>query len=314
MGDLRGTLTGHSSLIVLLAAAVGVYLTHDAFLIYLMSLFMVFSLFALAYNVIMGYLKLVSFGHSLFYAVGAYSVAILSTRYVSDMLVVLPLSVALAAITSLAVGFLTLRHTRIYFAMLTLAFAMLLYALLIKWRDVTGGSDGISGIPRVSALFSLPTTELYYVFLSAVFFISFLTLKRLDGSRLGLILRALGDNEDRFRFLGYNLIWYRIAGLLISGTFSGLAGALYAYLYRAVTPDVAYWTTAAEPLLMVLLGGTGHFLGPLVGAAVFVGLTTAAARVAEVWQLLMGATIVVLLLGGRGGIIGVVERLWRTRY
>jgi len=155
---------------------------------------------------------------------------------------------------------------------------------------------------------------LYYVFLSAVFFISFLTLKRLDGSRLGLILRALGDNEDRFRFLGYNLIWYRIAGLLISGTFSGLAGALYAYLYRAVTPDVAYWTTAAEPLLMVLLGGTGHFLGPLVGAAVFVGLTTAAARVAEVWQLLMGATIVVLLLGGRGGIIGVVERLWRTRY
>ncbi len=299
--------------ITVLAAAV--WFTRDVFLIYLMALFMIFSIFALSYNIMLGYLRLVSFGHSLFFAAAAYGIA-LSPKLLatSDMLLSFLLGIALAAVLSFIVGYVTLRHSQIYFAMLTLAFAMLFYALIIKWRDFTGGSDGISGIPRVSALFSFPTTEYYYLFVLLCFAVAFVVLKLIDISFIGIVFRGLGDNENRFKFLGYNPYKYRILALVLSGTFSGLAGALYALLYRAATPEMAYWTVAAEPLVMSLLGGPTYFMGPVVGAAVFVGITTAAARLADIWQLIMGMILVALLLGARGGLLGVLERLWQKRF
>ncbi|MCS7127157.1 MAG: branched-chain amino acid ABC transporter permease [Thaumarchaeota archaeon] len=303
-----------AALIGMIVAAAAVGLTRDGFLLYLASLFMVFTIFASAYNVVFGYLKHVSFGHSLFFAAGAYGLALTTTRVVPDMFVGVAAGLALAILLALAVGALTLRHTSIYFAMLTLAFAMLFYSLLIKWRDVTGGSDGISGIPRTSAFFSMPTVESFYPLLFLFFAFSVLLLRWIDRSRLGLLLRALGDNEDRFKFTGLGVYKYKLAGLVISGTFSGLAGTLYALLMRTVTPDVAYWTMAAEPLIMTLLGGSQYFLGPPVGAAVFVTVTTVTARVAEFWQLFMGIVLVALLLGARGGVLGLVERLWGRRF
>jgi len=300
--------------VAIIILAVAVLFTRDTFLIYLMSLFMIFAIFALSYNIILGYLKLISFGHSLFFAAGAYGVALSSKLAPPDMLLSFLFGIVLAAVLSVTVGYITLRHSQIYFAMLTLAFAMLFYALLIKWRDFTGGSDGISGIPRVSVLFSFPTTESYYIFVLLCFTVAFILLKLIDESFIGIVFRGLGDNENRFKFLGYNPVKYRILALMLSGTFSGLAGTLYALLYRAVTPDIAYWTVAAEPLVMSLLGGSAYFLGPVVGAAVFVGITTAAARLAEIWQLIMGVIIAALLLGVRGGLLGVLERLWQKRF
>jgi branched-chain amino acid transport system permease protein len=303
-----------ADLLAITVLAVAVILTFNTFLIYLTSLFMIFTIFALAYNIILGYLRLVSFGHSLFFAAGAYGVALFARWVMPDMLLSFLFGIVLATVLALIVGYITLRHSQIYFAMLTLAFAMLFYALLVKWRDITGGSDGISGIPRTSTLFSFPTTETYYLFVLACFITSFIILKLIDVSFIGLVLRGLGDNENRFKFLGYNPVKYRILALMISGTFSGLAGSLYALLYRAVTPDIAYWTVAAEPLVMSLLGGSNYFMGPVVGAAVFVGLTTASARLAEIWQLVMGLIIAALLLGARGGVLGVSEKLWRKRF
>ncbi len=300
------------AVVIVLAAAV--WFTRDAFLIYLMALFMIFSIFALSYNIMLGYLRLVSFGHSLFFAAAAYGVALSPKLAISDMLQSFLFGIALAVVLSFVVGYITLRHSQIYFAMLTLAFAMLFYALLIKWRDLTGGSDGISGIPRVSALFSFPTTEDYYLFVLLCFAVAFVILKLIDISFIGIVFRGLGDNENRFKFLGYNPYTYRILALMLSGTFSGLAGALYALLYRAVTPDIAYWTVAAEPLVMSLLGGPSYFMGPVVGAAVFVGITTAVARLADVWQLIMGVIMAALLLGARGGLLGVLEKLWQKRF
>ncbi len=298
----------------IIAFAVAVLFTRDTFLIYLTALFMIFAIFAISYNIILGYLRLVSFGHSLFFAAGAYGVALSPKLALSDMLLSFFFGIALAVVLSFVVGYITLRHSQIYFAMLTLAFAMLFYALLIKWRDITGGSDGISGISRVSALFSFPTTEDYYLFVLACFTIALVALRLIDRSFIGIVFRGLGDNENRFKFLGYNPVKYRILALVLSGTFSGLAGTLYALLYRAVTPDLAYWTVAAEPLVMSLLGGSAYFMGPVVGAAVFVALTTAAARLAEIWQLIMGMMIAALLLGARGGLLGVLERLWQKRF
>lgn len=314
MGSLRRTIVSNWPIIILLAATGALSFITDRFILYLASLFMIFSIFASSYNIVFGYIKLVSFGHSLFFAAGAYGVALFTAKIVSDFMLGLLFSVALVLILSVAVGALTLRHNRIYFAMLTLAFAMLFYSLLLKWRDLTGGSDGISGIPRTSALFSFPTLESYYPFLFMFFVLSMLLLRAIDMSRLGLLLKALGDNEDRFRFSGMSVYRYRLLGFTFSGLFSGIAGALYALLMRTVTPDIAYWTVAAEPLIMTLLGGPQFFFGPSVGAAVFVAVTTLAARVAEYWQLIMGVILAVLLLGARGGILGMVEKLWGKRF
>jgi branched-chain amino acid transport system permease protein len=190
-----------ADLLAITFIAVGVTLTFDTFLIYLTTLFLIFTIFALSYNIILGYLKLVSFGHSLFFAAGAYGVALFASWVIPDMLLSFLFGIVLAAVLALIVGYITLRHSQIYFAMLTLAFAMLFYALLVKWRDITGGSDGISGIPRVSTLFSFPTTETYYLFVLGCFVVSFIILKLIDVSFIGLIFRALGDNESRFKFL-----------------------------------------------------------------------------------------------------------------
>lgn len=298
----------------MLVATAATGLTGDRFIIYLASLFMVFTLFASAYNIVFGYLKHVSFGHSLFFAAGAYGVALITTQLVPDMFVGIVVGVGFAFVLAIAVGALTLRHGSIYFAMLTLAFAMLFYSLLIKWRHVTGGSDGISGIPRTSIFFTLPTVEAYYPLLFAFFTLSMIFLKWVDSSKLGLKLKALGDNEDRFSFSGLSVYRYRVLGLLISGTFSGLAGSLYALLMRTVTPDIAYWTFAAEPLIMTLLGGAQYFMGPSVGALIFVIITTLTARIAEFWQLFMGIVLIALLLGARGGLVALVERLWLRRF
>ncbi|MCS6784620.1 MAG: branched-chain amino acid ABC transporter permease [Candidatus Caldarchaeum sp.] len=298
---------------LLFAALLTVALTGDRFLIYLASLFMVFTIFANAFNIVFGYLKHISFGHSLFFAAGAYGVALITTRFIPEMFLGLAFGVFLSFLLALTVGALTLRHSSIYFAMLTLAFTMLFYSLLIKWRDVTGGSDGISGIPRTSYLFSLPTTEAYYPLLFTFFAASMTALYLIDKSKLGLMLKALGDNEDRFKFTGLSVYKYKLVGFVISGVFSGLAGTLYALLMRTVTPDLAYWTMAAEPLIMTLLGGSQYFLGPPIGVFVFVAVTTLTARLAEYWQLFMGVVLVALLLGARGGVLGLVEKIWVKR-
>lgn len=313
MGNLRRTMKRNATLFMIAAATIAVGLTGDRFLIYLASLFMIFTIFANAFNIVFGYLKHVSFGHSLFFAAGAYGVA-LTTRAFPDMFLGIAAGLALSLLLALAVGALTLRHTSIYFAMLTLAFAMLFYSLLIKWRDVTGGSDGISGIPRTSSIVSAPTIESFFPLLFLFFIVSLFLLRWIDSSKLGLFLKALGDNEDRFKFTGLSVYRYKLTGFVISGVFSGLAGTLYALLMRTVTPDIAYWTMAAEPLIMTLLGGSQYFLGPPVGAFVFVTVTTLTARVAEFWQLFMGVVLVALLLGARGGVLGLVERLWGRRF
>ncbi|MEM1945623.1 MAG: branched-chain amino acid ABC transporter permease [Candidatus Caldarchaeum sp.] len=314
MGDIRGTLGRHIPLLFILAVTGIVGFTGDRFIIYLASLFMIFSVFATSYNIVFGYLKHVSFGHSLFYAAGAYGVALLTTKLVPDMMLGILSGIALATLLAVAVGALTLRHSSIYFAMLTLAFAMLFYSLLLKWRNFTGGSDGISGIPRSSFLFTLSSIENYYPLLFVFFLASMILLNWVDVSRFGLLLKALGDNEDRFKFTGLSVYRYKLSGFMVSGFFSGLAGSLYALLLRAVTPDIAYWTTAAEPLIMTLLGGAQYFLGPSVGAFIFVIITTLTARVAEYWQLFMGVVLVALLLGARGGVLDLVERLWGRKF
>jgi len=285
----------------------------DPFYNYIASLFMILSMFALSYNILFGYAGLLSFGHAFFYAAGAYTLAIFTRDVYKDPLMGAVAAIGVALILSILIGLLTLRHSRIYFALLTLAFGMLLYALFLKWRDFTGGSDGIAGIVRSGIIIDIsnPITRYYFIYFSFLL-ITFL-LYRLHRSQLGLLIRSLGANEDFIPFTGHSVFKLRMTAFIISGSVAGFAGAMYALLLGAVTPDLAYWTTSAEPLLATLIGGPQFFLGPILGSLVFIFLTTYAARWADIWQLILGSILIVLILGSRGGVLDVVVRLWKAR-
>lgn len=306
---------GHEiySLVIISIATAVIPLSREPYYMYLSSLFMILSIFSLSYNILFGYAGLLSFGHTLFYASGAYSFAIFTISIYRDPLVGTLVSVAVSLILALLVGVLTLRHGRIYFSMLTLAFGMLLYALLLKWRSLTGGSDGISGIPRSGFIIDLydPYARYYYIYV--FFLLVAISLYIFHRSRYGLLIKSLGVNEDFVPYTGHSVFRLRILAFIISGSIAGIAGALYAILMGVVNPDLAYWTTSAEPLVATLIGGSKFFVGPIMGSLVFVVITTYASRIAEIWHIVLGLILVAIILGSRGGVLEVVDRIWRAR-
>jgi branched-chain amino acid transport system permease protein len=293
-------------IIALTALLLLVPLTGDRFYIYITSLFMIYSLFALSYNLLFGYAGLLSFGHAMFFAVGAYATALFTLKVLRDPLAGLVVGVLSSIPVALVVGFLTLRHTRVYFAILTLAFGMLVYALLVKWRSVTGGTDGLTGIPKRGVIIDISSPTAYYLFILAFFTITTIGLYLFIKSRWGLLVRALGANEDRLPFTGHSPLFIRLYTFLVSGLTASLSGSLYAIFMGVVTPDIAYWTFSAEPLVMTLLGGASYYLGPVLGAFIFIMLTTILARYAEYWLLLLGLAVIAIVIGFRGGLGGML--------
>ncbi len=293
-------------IIALTALLLLVPLTGDRFYIYITSLFMIYSLFALSYNLLFGYAGLLSFGHAMFFAVGAYATALFTLKVLRDPLVGLVVGVLSSIPVALVVGFLTLRHTRVYFAILTLAFGMLVYALLVKWRSVTGGTDGLIGIPKRGVIIDISSPTAYYLFILTFFTITTIGLYLFIKSRWGLLVRALGANEDRLPFTGHSPLFIRLYTFLVSGLTASLSGSLYAIFMGVVTPDIAYWTFSAEPLVMTLLGGASYYLGPVLGAFTFIMLTTILARYAEYWLLLLGLAVIAIVIGFRGGLGGML--------
>ncbi len=281
-------------------------LTGDRFYIYITSLFMIYSLFALSYNLLFGYANLLSFGHAMFFATGAYVTALFTLKVLRDPLVGLIAGVMFSIPLALLIGFLTLRHTRVYFAILTLAFGMLVYAVLVKWRSVTGGTDGLIGIPKKGVILDISSPTAYYLFILAFFTLTTIGLYLFTKSRWGLLMRALGANEDRLPFTGHSPLFVRLYTFVISGIIAALSGSLYAIFMGVITPDIAYWTFSAEPLVMTLLGGASYYLGPVLGAFVLITLTTLLARFAEYWLLLLGLAVIAVVIGFRGGIAGML--------
>ncbi|MGC9107090.1 MAG: branched-chain amino acid ABC transporter permease [Infirmifilum sp.] len=286
-------------------------LTSDPYYIYLGALFMIISLFSISYNILFGNAGLLSFGHALFFAGGAYTYALFTINVLKDPLLGLFVSILISLLLSLVIGVLTLRHTKIYFSMLTLAFGMLFYALLIKWRDITGGSDGLSGLSRSGILINLSNPVARYYFIFLVFLVTSLFLYYIHRSQLGLLIKSLGVNEDYLPYTGHSVFKIRMLANVIAGTVAGTAGSLYAILNGAVTPDLAYWTTNAEPLVAALIGGPKYFVGPLLGSLIYVAITAYAAKIADLWQFVLGTILVALILGSRGGLIELVRRIWK---
>lgn len=260
----------------------------------------------------------VSFGHALFFAVGAYTMGFVLRDVGSvDLVLLLPAATIAAGIVGLAVGVFVVRYRYIFFAMLNLAFSMVLYSLLEKFFHITGGTDGLRvARPTVLGL-TLERTEfelvLYGVSL-ALLALSLIGAHRLLDSPLGHTLKAIKTNETRVEYLGLSPRRTLLVFYVVSAMLAGLGGALVAVFQGLATPDYAYWTRSGEMVFVAILGGAGHVLGALVGSFAFEFIRAFAAQyVGDYWQMTLGFVLLVTILFQPDGVVGFVQRLGRRR-
>jgi branched-chain amino acid transport system permease protein len=305
------------AIVVILAVLVSIPLWGGRFGVYLASEILLLALFALGFNLLLGYTGLLSFGQAGFFAAGAYGTALVLLQ-APNLLLGVAAGIALAALVSLVIGFLCVRLTEIYFSMLTLSFGMMIHSVIWRWRNVTGGDDGLAGIPRppldlLVVRIDLSAMENYYYFILAITVLAVWLMYRIVNSPLGLTFQAIRDSAVRSAFVGIPVRRFRLWAFVIAGMYAGLAGALIAPLERTVTPIFAHWTFSAEPILAALIGGISSFAGPLVGAVLYIGIKEIAVRYTDHWMLFMGIVVVVLVLGFRGGVVGTISRWFERR-
>lgn len=260
-----------------------------------------FALYAVSFNVLLGFGGMLSFGHAAFFGIGAYTVAVLAQKAGLPMGVAFVASPIVSAAIAYVIGHFSVRRTGIYFAMLTFAFQMLLYTVALKWGSLTGGDDGITGLKAPGPLAG-PVA--YYYFTLAVVALSLLALYRLVQSPFGYTLRALRTNPRRVTYVGVDVRRHQLATFVITGAFAGIAGALFAVSSGNVFPNWLNWTASATPVVMAVLGGIHTFFGPVIGAAVYVLLEVWISGKTEYWPLFMGIIILVLVLAMPEGLSG----------
>jgi branched-chain amino acid transport system permease protein len=279
---------------------------------------LVMAIAALGFNLLLGYTGLLSFGHSAYFGVGAYVVALM-VKYlkITSMELFLVGAVVGTIVVTAVFGFACVRYTRIFFGILTLALSQVLWSLAFKFFWVTGGTDGLR-VPTPTLLGFITgrgdktafLIHAYYYYVLAVFFVCVAVMWVIVHSPFGMALQAIRDNETRARFVGIRIWRYRWFAFLVSGVFTGLAGALWVPLNGLTTPDIMHWTFSGEIVFMTVLGGFRSFFGPVIGAVVFNYLKTYAVGYTIYWQFLLGAVLVALVLSLPTGIVGTAGRLW----
>jgi len=276
----------------------------------LASEILIFALFAVSYDLVLGYGGMLSFGHAAFFGIGAYSTGIILIRLVPSIPLALLGAVLVSSLTAAFVGYASIRRHGIYFTMVTLAFAQMFYFIAFKWTSLTGGDDGLQGVPRpnLGPLDIHAEINLYYFILILVV-VSMLVIWRTVNSPLGTTLQALRENRDRAMSIGYDVDRFRLIAFLISGFFSGLAGGLYALLLNMVPLNSLHWTTSGEVVVMNITGGMGTLFGPAVGALVIILLRDIMSGYTDSWNLFMGLIFMLAVFGFRGGIAGFVRRI-----
>jgi branched-chain amino acid transport system permease protein len=276
--------------------------------IFLMKV-MCFALFACAFNLLLGFGGLLSFGHAAFFGSASYVSAHAAKVWGLTPELAILSGTFVACILGLAIGSLAIRRQGIYFAMVTLAFAQMVYFFSLQ-APFTGGEDGIQAVPRGSLLGVIniaPDMTFYYVVL-AISFCGLLALYRIIHSPFGQVLKAIRENEPRAVSLGYHVNRYKLAVFVISATFAGLAGATKALVFQLASLTDVYWTMSGEVVLMTLLGGMGTVFGPIVGAAIIVAMQNYFASFGAWVTIMQGVIFVIAVLLFREGIIGVIAK------
>jgi len=295
---------------VAFAALVGVAAAFPLFAgnypVKLLQEILIWGIFAMSLDLLMGYAGMVSFGHSAFFGVGGY-IAALALVKSPGLISALLLPAFAAAVAALVIGFFSIRVSGVYFIMLTLAFSQMFYAVAFQSAWL-GAEDGIVGVPRPAVLgWTLASPWSFHVYLLALVTLAVLFLWRIVRSPFGHVLRGIHDNEGRMEAVGYPVNRYKLLAFVIGGTVAGVAGSLYAQLVGSISPDAFLWTTSGEALLMVIIGGTGTLGGSMLGAAAFILLQSTVSSYTERWMLILGLTFVLLVLFAPGGILGVLR-------
>jgi branched-chain amino acid transport system permease protein len=271
----------------------------------LASEILIFALFAMSYDLVLGYGGMLSFGHAAFFGIGAYSTGILLIRVVPSVPLALIGAVCVSSLAAAFVGYASIRRHGIYFTMVTLAFAQMFYFIAFKWTGLTGGDDGLQGVPRpnIGPIDIHPEINLYY-FILALVIISMFIILRVVHSPLGTALQALRENRNRAMSVGYNVDRFRLVAFIISGCFSGLAGGLYALLLNMVPLGSLHWTTSGEVVVMNITGGMATLFGPVIGAVSIILLRDIISNYTDAWSLVMGLIFMMVVFGFRDGILG----------
>jgi branched-chain amino acid transport system permease protein len=284
----------------------------NIFVLTLFTRIVIFALAAASLNLIMGYGGMMSFGHAAYLGIGGYAVGILAHEGIGSGFVQWPVALAASALFALVIGALSLRTRGVYFIMITLAFAQMAY-YVASGLSRYGGDDGLTVYKRsdFGGLINLSNrVQFYYLCLGCLFGGIYL-IWRIVNSRFGMVVQGVRSNEQRMQAIGFPANRYRLVCFVIAGTICGLAGALLANNTDFISPAVMYWTRSGDLMVMVVLGGMGSLFGPVIGAIVFLVLEEFLSQITEYWALIMGPLLLLIVLFGRGGIMGLLGRLQR---
>jgi len=269
----------------------------------------IYTLYAIGFNLLLGYTGLVSFGASAFFGTASYAAGFTSIHLTADPFLCIVFGTVFAAALGLVLGVIILRRRGIYFSLLTLAFTQLFYEIAFKWTDLTGGENGLQGVTRPV----LASNLAYHFFVAAVVLVAMYAVWRIVHSPFGRVLQAIRDNRQRVQCLGYNVANYQLGAFVLSATVIGLAGSLLTFLIQSVYADNLNWQHAGDPVMMTILGGIHHFLGPLWGAIIFIVLSDQLSSMTEHWWLFFGALLIGCILLSPEGISGICLRLFGAR-
>jgi len=273
-----------------------------------------FALFACAFNLLLGFTGLLSFGHAAFFGTSAYITAYLCKELGLSPEFGIVLSVLGSGILGFLIGSLAIRRQGIYFAMVTLALSQMVYFLAVQ-LPFTGGEDGIQGVPRgmLFGLIDLKDDVSMYYFVLAIFLLGFALIVRTVHSPFGQVLKAIRENEPRAVSLGYDVDRFKLISFVISAALAGLAGSLKTLVFQLATLTDVHWHMSGEVVLMTLLGGMGTILGPVVGAGIVVGLQNYLANIGSWSTIATGFIFVICVLAFRRGVVGEIAHFFKNK-
>lgn len=296
---------------LLAAALVGLFLLNapnllSSFYLRVLTEALIFGLLAASINILVGYTGLAPLGQAGIFGTSAYTIAYLTVRAGQPTAVAIPAAVLAALLIATIFGVMAIRTSDIYFLMITLAQGMIIWGLAYRWNDVTGAENGIRGISRPELIG--PYWRFYYLVLIG-FVLLTLLIYRFINSPFGLTLKGIRESPGRMASLGYNVALHKLLGFLAAGLLAGIAGIFYVYNNKFVSPATVEFTRSAESLLMVILGGTGTLLGPVLGSAVITYTRHQISLYTDRWLMVLGAIFVVTILVAPDGLVGGAQRL-----
>jgi len=302
---LRKTLTHPLGMLAVVFVILPVLMSMAGSTVSLATQVVIYTLYGLGYNLLLGYTGMVSFGSSVFFGTASYASALFAIHVFQNVVLALVAGTIFAALLGLVLGLLILRRHGLYFSLLTLAFTQLFFEICFRWTNLTGGENGLQGVERVG----LENASSYYAFCAVLTLVCAWLLFRVVHSPFGRVLQAIRDNEMRVQYLGYDPWGYRLSALVLHGAFIGLAGGMLTFLIHGVYADNLNWQHAGDPVMMTLLGGIHHFLGPLWGAIIYINLSDQLSAFTEHWGLFFGALIIAVVLLSPEGLSGIYARL-----